>query len=100
MQLTVIVTSARLEQEHYAAVLPENTPAPYLLLDINSNAEKASIPVIYTLSEDIPTGKTATPVTSTLTENIVTGKTATPVTFTSLRTQSQVRQPPVLPSPQ
>ena len=99
MQLTVIVTSAKLEQEQYAAVLRENTPAPYLLLDVNSNAEKASVAVIYTLHEDTATGKTATPVTSTLSENTVTGKTAIPVTFTSLRTQSQVKQPPLLPSP-
>ena len=97
----VIVTTARLEQEQYAAVLPENTPPPYLLLDINSNAEKAGIPVTYTLTEDIATGKIANnlcylhthrdivtgkavniPVTYTLTEDIATGKIAKNPDFT------------------
>ncbi|XP_076439780.1 protocadherin Fat 4-like [Babylonia areolata] len=47
--LTVIVTSVKLEQERYAAVVPENQPPPFLLLDINSNAEGAGVPVTYRL---------------------------------------------------
>ena len=48
-QLTITVTTVHMEQERYAAVIPENTTPRYFLLDINSNAERVDIPVTYTL---------------------------------------------------
>jgi hypothetical protein len=51
--MTIIVTTVLLEQERYASVVRENTAPPFLLLDINSNAERANIPVTYSLTTAI-----------------------------------------------
>lgn len=50
MQLRVTVTSVQLEQETYAAVIVENTVPPVLLVDIHSNAERAGVPVVYSIN--------------------------------------------------
>ncbi|KAK7465106.1 hypothetical protein BaRGS_00037727, partial [Batillaria attramentaria] len=55
--LVVVVAAVTLGQESYAAVRTENdnSDLPALLLDINSNAERVGIPVVYTLSLSEPT---------------------------------------------
>nr|KAG5687464.1 hypothetical protein BaRGS_030469 [Batillaria attramentaria] len=56
-KLVVVVAAVTLGQESYAAVRTENdnSDLPALLLDINSNAERVGIPVVYTLSLSEPT---------------------------------------------